>query len=39
MRGFEETESKAMASLDDVLESLKTLNDNVLKLVENLAPT
>lgn len=38
MRGFEEAESKAKATLDDVLTSLEALNNNVLKLVETLAP-
>lgn len=38
MRGFEETESKAKATLDDVLTSLEALNNNVIKLVETLAP-
>ena len=39
MRGFEEKEAKAEATLDDVLASLQTLNDAVLNLVELLSPT
>lgn len=38
MRGFEEQESVAKATLDDVLESLQKLNDVVIKLVESLVP-